>query len=262
MPICAKCNIQFPNAIYVEGKRKTLHKRKYCLECSPAGDTSNSLRLTYGTAKIEIGEKYGHLTALSLIRDENKSRLHYLCICTCGKEVVRTEEALRTTKHGCGCFETNKRMIREETIKCNRCQIEKDLSEYTIGKHKRTYKNGSTREVPYHKKLCKSCVITTLKEKIDSKVEYKYLTIKSGCITRRISLEMTLEEFKNYWDMPCHYCNGPRRTHGLDRKDSKGPYSIENCVPCCSDCNYMKNTMSYEKFIDKLRNIANNLLID
>lgn len=35
MPICKKCNNKFPNSIYVDGKRKKLDTRLYCLVCSP-----------------------------------------------------------------------------------------------------------------------------------------------------------------------------------------------------------------------------------
>ena len=267
MPTCTKCKAIFPNDIYVDGKRKTLHKRKYCLDCSAAGDASNSLHLSHGTKPIEINKVYGYLTTLEEVASpypnaKRDTRRYYLCRCQCGKELIRPAGVIRKTKNGCGCFETNQRVVREKTIKCTRCQVVKDLSEYTVAIHKTTYKDGSTREVPHHKKQCKSCIVALGQERVNSKVEYKYLAIKSGCITRKISLEMSLEEFKQYWDLPCHYCGGERKTHGLDRKDSSGPYSVENCVACCSDCNYMKNTMSYEKFINKLRNIASNLLAD
>jgi hypothetical protein len=35
MPICKKCNERFPNWIEIEGKQKSLHRRSYCLSCSP-----------------------------------------------------------------------------------------------------------------------------------------------------------------------------------------------------------------------------------
>jgi predicted HNH restriction endonuclease len=35
MPICKKCGDKFPNAIYIDGQRKKLDTRLYCLTCSP-----------------------------------------------------------------------------------------------------------------------------------------------------------------------------------------------------------------------------------
>lgn len=37
MPICRKCSQAFPFQITVDGKRRNLCNRKYCLECSPFG---------------------------------------------------------------------------------------------------------------------------------------------------------------------------------------------------------------------------------
>jgi hypothetical protein len=37
MPVCKKCGKSFPNRMFVDGKKRQLCKRKYCLECSPFG---------------------------------------------------------------------------------------------------------------------------------------------------------------------------------------------------------------------------------
>lgn len=37
MPTCKKCNVSFPNQKFIDGKLKYLHKRSYCLDCSPIG---------------------------------------------------------------------------------------------------------------------------------------------------------------------------------------------------------------------------------
>lgn len=38
MPICKKCQNKFPNITKINGKRKFLHTRSYCLDCSPFGE--------------------------------------------------------------------------------------------------------------------------------------------------------------------------------------------------------------------------------
>ena len=37
MPVCKKCGERFPNRVKIDGKRKVLGNRKYCLVCSPYG---------------------------------------------------------------------------------------------------------------------------------------------------------------------------------------------------------------------------------
>ena len=37
MPICKKCGKSFTNWITINGKKRNLHSRKFCLECSPFG---------------------------------------------------------------------------------------------------------------------------------------------------------------------------------------------------------------------------------
>lgn len=44
MPICLKCTNEFPNRKVIEGKKRNLQNRKYCLECSPFGE-HNTLKI-------------------------------------------------------------------------------------------------------------------------------------------------------------------------------------------------------------------------
>ena len=37
MPICRQCGVEFPNWWKLEGKRRNISKRKFCLSCSPFG---------------------------------------------------------------------------------------------------------------------------------------------------------------------------------------------------------------------------------
>lgn len=52
MPICNKCGKAFPNRISIDGKLRTLNRRKYCLECSPFGNhNTKKLEVTTGKKK-------------------------------------------------------------------------------------------------------------------------------------------------------------------------------------------------------------------
>jgi hypothetical protein len=51
-----------------------------------------------------------------------------------------------------------------------------------------------------------------------------------------------------YWQelvsRPCYYCGGPLNPQGLglDRIDNAMGYVEQNVVPCCKNCNTMKNS--------------------
>lgn len=61
---------------------------------------------------------------------------------------------------------------------------------------------------------------------------------------------LTFEQFAALIDQPCHYCErGPERvTIGVDRQDPKIGYEVENCVPCCSPCNFAKGKLTAQEF--------------
>lgn len=58
MPICKKCNNQFPNRVTIEGKQRILNRRKYCLDCSPF-DKHNTKQLDKFPSDLTICCKCG-----------------------------------------------------------------------------------------------------------------------------------------------------------------------------------------------------------
>lgn len=82
--------------------------------------------------------------------------------------------------------------------------------------------------------------------------------------TREIVVELAYEQFLVYTEIDkCHYCDATlkwpdlsratwkqHRATNLDRKDSDGCYSLENCVACCSRCNKAKgDSFTYEEWL-------------
>jgi hypothetical protein len=64
-------------------------------------------------------------------------------------------------------------------------------------------------------------------------------------IARRRGYACTLtdEQFINYWNTPCHYCDSSileEKGIGLDRLNNNLGYETSNVVPCCGDCNYIR----------------------
>ncbi len=63
---------------------------------------------------------------------------------------------------------------------------------------------------------------------------------------------LTKEFFTAVTSLPCIYCEGwvnkELKYTGLDRVDSDKGYIQGNVVPCCSICNWMKNTLTVDQF--------------
>lgn len=81
-------------------------------------------------------------------------------------------------------------------------------------------------------------------------------TYRNGAKRRNIDFNLTLEEFKLFWDKPCVYCATMIRGVGLDRVDNTRGYTKDNVVPCCRDCNEMKMNRTRDEFLNHIRKIA------
>lgn len=84
-----------------------------------------------------------------------------------------------------------------------------------------------------------------------------YSIYKRNARIRGIKFNLTLEQFSLFWQQPCHYCGDEIETIGLDRIDSSGDYCVDNIVPCCSVCNFMKRQLSQDGFIEHCEKIVN-----
>ncbi len=84
----------------------------------------------------------------------------------------------------------------------------------------------------------------------------RYSLCKGYAKRSGIDFTITLEEFKQFWEKPCHYCNTTGVFIGLDRIDSSRGYSNDNVLPCCYNCNVAKAELSYKDFIAMCHKIA------
>lgn len=73
------------------------------------------------------------------------------------------------------------------------------------------------------------------------------------------SFELSYEHFVEVIKMPCVYCGFSDGIVGLDRIDSHIGYLLENIVPCCKTCNFMKLDHSLESWLNSMREIFENL---
>jgi hypothetical protein len=73
-----------------------------------------------------------------------------------------------------------------------------------------------------------------------------------------IRFDLTREQFNDLVLTPCFYCSSYNELEviGIDRINSSKNYTLENCVPCCKTCNYMKGTLTRKAFILQAHKIA------
>ena len=70
-----------------------------------------------------------------------------------------------------------------------------------------------------------------------------------------LAFELSAAELNAIREGPCAYC-GLGERNGVDRTDNDIGYTLDNCVPCCSECNYMKNSFPLGVFLGKCEAIA------
>ena len=93
-------------------------------------------------------------------------------------------------------------------------------------------------------------------------VKHKWSCFKSQAKHRGIDQQLTLEQYATLIALPCTYCGyGSAHTStdliGVDRIDSsRREYTLSNCVPCCSTCNFMKGRLDHNDFLAQVRAIA------
>lgn len=95
------------------------------------------------------------------------------------------------------------------------------------------------------------------KDKLNPKKRFS--EIKYHANIRKHDFTLSFEQFMGFWNGTCAYCGNKINGVGIDRVDSSIGYIIENCVPCCKECNIMKNTKTVDEFITQCKRIVNNL---
>lgn len=101
--------------------------------------------------------------------------------------------------------------------------------------------------------------------------ERRFKEYQQSAKVRNLEWSLTFEQFCDLISKNCVYCNSKPENHfrsigqkktisegvmnGIDRVDSSKGYTIDNCVSCCSKCNYMKNDLSKDTFLDHITKI-------
>jgi hypothetical protein len=189
-----------------------------------------------GRIKDITGHRFGKLTVVKQAPRQEKRQSAWHCLCDCGQECVKRGTALRFGwVQSCGCMA------------------------------------GLARNPQYLRSFTKWFV----------RMYYQ------GARSRGLDFNLTEKQFMKIVQNPCHYCGFEgrdlgeiwykekiRRTekrltksydsraetftftgNGVDRLLNEKPYSVDNCVACCTTCNMMKKALTEEEFLSHIARI-------
>lgn len=97
-----------------------------------------------------------------------------------------------------------------------------------------------------------------------------YLVYKRSAFTRKLSFDLTKEQFKALTKGNCFYCgqepaqivkaghgvNGEYIYNGIDRVNNDGGYTLDNTRTCCKQCNIAKGVLTEAIFYEWVKRIA------
>ena len=263
---------------------------KDCGFCS----RKKAMKNQFGNRMIdETGKQYGRLIVLFPVRANKRGEIRWCCQCKCGNKTVIPGSYLRTENtRSCGCLEKENldrihesRIIDETGKKYGRwtviergfddrhgafwlCKCECGEERIVLGT---SLRNGESRSCG-----CLSADMASERAWLpfgESSKRKLFSVYKSSARHRGLKWNLTKDEFLRITQQPCHYCgvepkqiclatetaNGEYIYNGIDRKDSSIGYIPSNVVPCCKACNYAKNKLSYDEFLDLIKRIAINM---
>lgn len=102
-----------------------------------------------------------------------------------------------------------------------------------------------------------------------SAINGMYSRYVKSAVKRNLVFSLTVDEFRGFVSGNCYYCGigpMPRKVghattgcvvNGIDRKEPSIGYIPSNCVPCCSQCNFAKGSMTFDQFLGWLSRIVN-----
>jgi len=190
--------------------------------CKPSGLKNCGCEKIVTHFTDHTNQKFGKLTAIERLDEKNRFGYYlWRCKCDCGGEKIQGSNYLRiSTNQSCGCVKAGRKPIYEDSLK-----------------------NGL------------------------------YTNKRAISLKKKIKFSLNREQFSFLIDSNCHYCGDGKtncRTEsysgkkifytGIDRKDPKLGYTLENCVPACRHCNFAKGEQTYEAFLVWLKKISSHLL--
>ena len=167
-------------------------------------------------AKPLIGKRFGKLEVVEERGRNSRRSITYLCLCDCGKSVVRVGSTLLCGKSvSCGCNAHSPENLKKRGMAQRK-------SDAVFRLEHRHYSDGAAgRDIQFAlsleeftRLLLADCAYCGSHPNREIKSRYQSVLV-----------------------------------NGIDRLDNTYGYFPVNCVSCCTTCNYMKRTVSRNEFI-------------
>ena len=238
------CNYKY-NSIKVQYEcqcdcGKILIRSANYLKAKQVPSCSDKCRYTHKVPNL-AGIKFNNIEVLQLADIKKYGSYYWDCKCTCG-EVIQ----LNTSK-----------ILKQSVKKCNMCASVENINNYNMLDKK------ATNRLP------------------DGEAGFNALfsRYKKNAKNRNLPFELNEQEFRVLTKSNCHYCgiepsqkipsdnallyslnNKKGMTSqyiytGIDRIDPNVGYIEGNITPCCHICNYMKQDMQKDEFLNKIKHI-------
>lgn len=162
----------------------------------------------------------------------------------CKREQTRKRHAYFKSQN---LLENNNQEVILRTKKCCRCNEEKSFDEF----HKNIQRQHGIGTI------CKPCS-TIRQSEYRATSKGRFNEYVQHAKKRKIQFFLSFEAACNLFFKECFYCGG-KNPLGIDRKNNDLGYVSENCVSCCSDCNYAKHTKSSTEFVELCMRVIKNM---
>jgi hypothetical protein len=202
-----------------------------------------------------IGHVNGHLTVIEAAEPKLEFRPEHT---TCGYR--KRQAFIRRPQWICKCTCGNTRIVQQNWLKRFDCCVE--------CANKRTLRQNTERVLSLNTNL------DSIRAPGEVGLRIVFGKYQAHAHKKNREFKLTLEQFKNITSSNCYYCGSvPSKTqtvgkklktimrseynyNGIDRVNNQVGYTIDNCVPCCSTCNFMKRDFRVNEFLNKCLQIA------
>ena len=172
--------------------------------------------------KLKTGDVFGQLTVVKW----DTSVKRYICVCSCGKEVLQRCWNLSAGKvKSCGCLS----------------------GKFTaLTNHKPEFEAAKNT---LFKKYSLHAVERNLQFNLDKET---FIQLISGsCAYCGVNYSNEMRPPRAYKYVPSE----PFKYNGIDRVDNSKGYELDNCVSCCDICNKAKRNLSKEEWVVWLKRL-------
>ena len=120
----------------------------------------------------------------------------------------------------------------------------KPIRKYYAETHRRDSVKRTQRYVAKHPERVKS-----YNHLYQRDIGGRWRTHRFGALRKNLVMTLTKDDFTRLISAPCRYCGFTDGFIGVDRVDNSKGYTLDNSVPCCKTCNYMKKNLSVKDFL-------------